>query len=212
MTQVSVSDGGQTASPPCPIAGCREMLRRVGERWKCPRHPETPFAIEEFTPIPLQISQADAATEEHALCAHHPEHRAGAICAGTGNYICSLCTVEIDGNTYSVQFLDSPAGRSVVAGRFTSVLPRPDRMVWHMLACFLIVPITFVMLFSFFIWVPIGLVNWIRALRLRRRSALYRRIVRIPHMTLMLLGLIIWLVLGILLVMRGHWTFNSYGS
>ncbi|MGC8560324.1 MAG: hypothetical protein ACP5O1_06550 [Phycisphaerae bacterium] len=211
MTQISAPISAEPMSPPCPRTNCRETLRKVGDRWKCPQHPNTPFVVDEFAPIPLQISQADAATEEHAVCAHHPEHRAIAICAGTGNYICALCTVEIDGNTYSVQFLDSPPGRSVVAQRFTSVLPRPDRIVWQMLACILILPITVPMLFLFFIWVPIGLVNWFRVLRMRRRSTLYRRMVRMPHVVIMLLGLLLWLAAGVLMIAVPHWNFYYHG-
>ena len=169
------------------------------------------LTIDEFNPILFQAERVEAATDEHAVCAHHPEHSAVAMCAGTGNYICTLCAVEINDNTYSVQFLDSPAGRSLVSQRFTSTLPRPDRIVWQMLACLLILPITALMFFLFFIWVPIGLVNWFRALRLRRRSTLYRRIVRMPHMVIMLLGLMLWLTAGIFLVVSSHWNFHLNG-
>lgn len=211
MTQIAAPISAEPMSPQCPRTGCRQTLRKVGDRWKCPQHPNTPFVVDEFSPVPMLAPQAETATEEHAVCAHHPEHQAIAVCAGTGNYICALCTVEIDGKTYSVQFLDSPPGQSVVAQRFTSVLPRPDRIVWQMLASLLILPLTAAMLFLFFIWVPVGVVNWFRVLRLRGRSNLYRRIVRMPQVVIMLLGLLLWLVAGVILVVAPHWHFYFNG-
>jgi hypothetical protein len=104
--------------------------------------------------------------------------------------------VEINDNTYSVQFLDSPAGRSLVSQRFTSTLPRPDRLTWHLLASLAVPLVDILMLFLVFIWAPVGLVAWIRAVRLRHREPLYRSIVRPYHIGLMFLGLTVWFALG----------------
>lgn len=166
--------------------------------------------VEEFTPIEPFVDRLAPASEQHAICAHHPANCAVAECAGTGNYICALCAVDIDGITYSVQFLDSAAGKAMLSERFATSLPRPDRLVWHLLAFLLIFPITLIMLFLAFIWVPVGFAYWLKSIRLRRSNRLYTRIVGRWKVAAMLAGLALWAVLGVLLwitLFFGHLSF-----
>lgn len=198
MTQASAAHPEGPAQPSCPVAGCGRRLERRGETWFCQRH-ALGFGMREFTPFVPPLDRVDTASNQHAVCAHHPGHSAVAICAGTGNYICGLCTVDIDGATYSVQFLDSAAGKSLLAERFANSLPRPDRMVWQLQACLLIPLFTAILLLFAFVFVPLGAIYWIKVIRLRQRNALYRRIVRLWHAVAMLAGLMIWAALGLAL-------------
>src|SRR3712207_1092454 len=50
-----------------------------------------------FTAKVLAVEAAEAALPDDATCAHHPRKRATAVCAGTGDYVCSLCAVELEG-------------------------------------------------------------------------------------------------------------------
>ena len=212
MTQVLAANTDLPAGPRCPMKGCLRHLVQRGERWYCGQH-DLYFHVEEFASTEPPVDRVDAATEQHAICAHHPENRAVAECAGTGNYICALCAVDIDGVTYSVQFLDSTAGKALVAERFASSLPRPDRLVWHLLAFLCVLPITIVMIFLSFIWVPVAFIYWVKAIRVRRDNELYRRIVSGWKVATMLAGLVIWAALGLLLwgtIFFGHHLFLGF--
>src|SRR4051812_44560983 len=82
-----------------------------------------------FAPKPLDVSQAEMALPEDAACLHHPRKKATAVCAGTGDYICALCAVEIEGQTFSAAFLDK-GGKEKAKKAFDRTLPRPDRHVY----------------------------------------------------------------------------------
>lgn len=69
---------------------------------------------------------------DHAICATHPTKRAIATCAGSGDYICSLCRVRIDGKDYSVHYVDR-AVNDKKSPLVINTLNRPDRMVRNML-------------------------------------------------------------------------------
>jgi len=198
MTQAPAVNVELPAALRCPIEGCtRTLVQREG-KWFCGKH-DAYFSVEEFTPSRLTVDRIEGASEQHAICAHHPEHRAVAVCAGTGNYICALCAVDIDGTPYSVQFLDSAAGKTVLDQRFASSLSRPDRVVWQLLACVLVLPISAFMIFPAFIWVPVGFIYWVKALRLRRQNALYGQLVRRWHVGFMLSALLLWAAAGVLI-------------
>ncbi len=197
MTQVPAGSAELPSALPCPIAGCRSPAQRRDKGWFCVRH-DLNFHVDEFTPLEPSVDRVDTASEQHAICAHHPENRAVAECAGTGNYICALCAVDIDGATYSVQFLDSAAGEAVLSERFASSLPRPDRLVWHLLAFTLVFPITVIMLFLSFVWVPVAFIYWAKLIRMRQGNELYRRVVSGWKLPVMLAGLVIWAALGLL--------------
>ena len=93
----------------CPACGKR------GERYR-------------FDPVLPKADAAPPAMPQDAVCAHHPTKRADAVCAGTGDYICSLCAVELEGKTYSVQYLNR-GGKPLVTRAMPLRLDRPDRAV-----------------------------------------------------------------------------------
>lgn len=71
---------------------------------------------------------AEMAGPEDAVCANHPGKKAVAACAGTGDYICSLCLVEIGGKSYSVQYLDGQ-GKTEGVLDFAKSMRRWDSLV-----------------------------------------------------------------------------------
>lgn len=145
------------------------------------------------------LTPAEAAGLLDAACAHHPGKKAIAVCAGSGDYICSLCRVEMDGRDYSVQYLDRE-GQSLAARAFAPLLPRPDRLVCLMLVLSLIVPM----------FLPVGAIAatvfLYRHLRLPRENDLYRAVrmrvwpwlcwLWMASMTVMIVGLIVFGVIA----------------
>src|SRR5580658_2840979 len=61
-----------------------------------------------FWRLPADVTSAEAALPEDAVCIHHPRKKAVAVCAGTGDYVCSLCAIELNGQTYSAEYLNGP--------------------------------------------------------------------------------------------------------
>lgn len=92
-----------------------------------------------FKPVRPPVVEAVEAIPEDATCAHHPAKRAVAVCEGTGNYICSLCLVELDGKKYSVQYVDSH-GTKALGETFVRRLERPD----YKMAMFIVLLLTFI--------------------------------------------------------------------
>lgn len=154
----------------------------IGSPTQCPR-----CAIEleahRFDPAPIRDEQATVAMPEDATCAHHPDKQAVDICAGSGDYICRLCSVEIGGETYSAHYLDA-GGQKKLTQAFDRRLPRPDRAaVLCLMACFL---------FSIGapLLVPLAFYNYYRMFRLRATVPLYREMVgpgRVAALTLVML-------------------------
>lgn len=110
---------------------CPQCARRIEEpptpATHCPRcgwHGQAYI----FHPAARQVDKPVDALPEDATCAHHPTKRAEHVCAGTGDYICSLCAVEIDGKTYSAAYL-SHAEQKVAAGKLDRYIKRPDRVI-----------------------------------------------------------------------------------
>ena len=204
MTQAAAIPPKNPTELFCPVPGCGGRVRELSHGLECARC-QLRFVHVGFNPLPWRGDAVDAASEEHAICAHHPEHKATAICQGSGNYICPLCAVEIDGKTYSVQFLDSPPGRHIIVQKFNSMIPRPDRMAWRLLIYVLLPPITFVMLYLSFIWIPVAIYYYVKAIRQRRGDILFRRIFTKFKMILMGCGIAAWFVLGILMVASFYW-------
>jgi hypothetical protein len=121
-----------------------------------------------FRSLPRRVDRPEEALPDDATCVHHPTKRAVVVCEGTGDYICSLCAVEIDGKTYSAQFL-SRGGKEMLAHAFDRYLDRPDRRLTLCLLLsvlfFIIAPLA----------VPIGIYYFAKLLKLRRENDMARR-------------------------------------
>jgi hypothetical protein len=143
-----------------------------------------------FWRIPVNSATAESALPEDATCIHHPRKKATATCAGTGDYICSLCAVELNGQVYSAQYLDK-GGKEKLGSSFERYLPRPDSQIGlYLLLSF--IPYVNVAAIPFaFLWIPHGFVLYFRALRLRRENPLYRRLIGVMTVVIypILLGL-----------------------
>jgi hypothetical protein len=127
-----------------------------------------------FDPAPPQIDRPEQALPEDATCTHHPGKRAEAICAGTGDYICSLCAVTVNGETYSAAYLNRPEARQHLAGSWEQQLARPDRRI------------RWLVLLSIFPWCQAALaplfvvwagIEYVRMLHMRRNHPMYARLV-----------------------------------
>jgi hypothetical protein len=171
---------------PSPVAGPTECLHC---RWRGEAYA--------FPARQLQVDQAEAALPEDAACAHHPRKRATSVCAGTGDYICPLCAVEIDGQTYGAAYL-AAGGKAKAAQAFDRTLPRPDNYIYTYLICIFIPYVNVIVIPFAFVWVPHAFVLYVRALRMRRENPLFARlmgrgrVIAIP--ILLTLVSVLWLV------------------
>ncbi len=129
-----------------------------------------------FSPLAVQINAAESALPDEATCMHHPSKKATTVCAGTGDYICSLCAIEVEGQTYSAQYIDS-GGKKNLNAAFAQTLPRPDRRINIYLAMAIVVPyINIVMIALGFLWIPHGFILHRRARQMRRENPLFKRV------------------------------------
>lgn len=115
------------------------------------------------------IAPAEPALPEDPVCANHPGKKAVAICAGTGDYICSLCRVELGGQSYSVQYLDR-GGAAMARHMLSPSLERPDRVVFLMFVMCLLLGIfspVYLVVSSIFVY---------KAIRQRREGGLFRAV------------------------------------
>ena len=106
----------------CPGCGSLLSLAQPGST-RCPRC-GWKGEVYTFSPKAVEVSAAETALPDEATCIHHPSKKATAVCAGTGDYICSLCAIEVDGQTYSAQYIDS-GGKKTVASAFAKPFPGP---------------------------------------------------------------------------------------
>ena len=105
------------AALPFSCPGCSNILDTVGQvRLRCPIC-KWVGDVYLFTPKVLDIEPAKLALPDDAACLHHPRKKAVAVCAGTGDYICSLCAVELNGQTYSANYLEG-AGKQLAGSAF----------------------------------------------------------------------------------------------
>jgi hypothetical protein len=123
-----------------------------------------------FRPIELDPEQAVDALPEDATCVHHASKRAVAACAGTGDFICALCAIELDGEVYSAQYLNA-GGKKKVSKSFDRYLPRPDREVGMAIFLSLLIWCLFV------VTLPYAIHRFYKMCRLRRENELYARLV-----------------------------------
>jgi hypothetical protein len=180
---------------PCP--GCGSFLSAPDRgRIRCPNCSWS-GEIYGFSPAPLDVRSAELALPNDATCIHHPTKKAVAVCAGTGDYICSLCAVQLDGETYSADYL-SAAGKEKANKAFLRTLPRPDgRARLYLLLPF--IPYVNLAAIPFaFIWLPHGFVLCGRCARLRRQDPLFARLIGPARLVVLrvLLGIysLLWLI------------------
>jgi hypothetical protein len=146
-----------------------------------------------FTPLTIQAEKAAQALPDDATCAHHPGKQAVAICQGTGDYICSLCAVELNGQTFSAQYLNQ-AGKEKFSKAFARYLDRPDRLTRTYLAA------------SILCWpgapllVPLAFVQFFKILALRKKDPLYKRLVGSGHMIVLAIILGCFSILVMILI------------
>jgi len=144
-----------------------------------------------FRPVEPFVERAQDALPDDATCIHHPSKQAVAICEGTGDYICSLCAIELDGKTYSAQYLDR-AGKDKLAAAFDRDLPRPDRAMGTYLAGAFLLSCFGVVL------IPFAIHQFIKALRLHKTNDLYRRVR--SRTSIVLGGLVLFAIIGLMAV------------
>lgn len=125
-----------------------------------------------YDPVPFSVEQAETALPEDATCINHPSKKAVDVCAGTGDYICSLCAVEIAGQTFSANYVNQH-GQKALAKHFQRKMSRPDRVLRFLmvagiiLSCALVGPIFIIA--SPFLW-------W-KMMKLRKTDQLYRQVI-----------------------------------
>lgn len=158
----------------CP--SCRSALEPVSEGpTQCPAcnwRGEAYF----FTPLAVNVAAAEVALPDDATCIHHPRKKANAICAGTGDYICTLCEVQINGQSYSAEYLNT-AGKEKIGKAFDRYLPRPDSQVLLYLLLVFVPGVNYIIVPFAFIWIPHSFFLYRKALRLRRENPLFARVV-----------------------------------
>lgn len=114
---------------------CRTFgsLRRKGSAWECSNcgWKGEVFICHAKAP---DNAPAEVAGPEDAVCANHPGKKAVAVCSGTGDYICSLCRVQIGDKSYSVQYLDGQ-GKTQAGLDFSKSMRRWDRLVVFLCLC-----------------------------------------------------------------------------
>jgi len=173
----------------CP--GCKIGLE-VGdsERTRCPNCAWR-GTVMTFHPIDLKIDGGQAALSDDAACVHHPSKRAEAICAGTGDYICALCSIDHGGQVFSAEYLNT-AGANTAGKAFDRTLDRPDRTVrFYIILCF-IPYINVIWYVGWPVWVSLGWMKLLKARRLSKSDPLMARLVGPTQIVLLaiLLGVV----------------------
>ena len=190
-----VAETSRIAQISCPSCGHRPLSPHVDNTAQCGRCGWTGYACL-FSPLQREIPAQEAALPEDVTCVHHPAKKAVAICAGTGDYICSLCAIELGGKTYSTQYLDGP-GKKEIATAFDRYLPRPDSELRLMALLFLIIPYLTVLLP---LWVPYAGFKLYRAIQLRYADPLFRKVVRAGFLTFLVVILALEAGFGIMMI------------
>lgn len=145
-----------------------------------------------YDPLPRQIEQAQQAMDADARCAFHPNKKAAAVCSGTGDYICSLCAVEIEDHTYSAMYIDLH-GQEKIQDHFSKELPRPDRVImWMIILCLFPYP-----LIASPVVLPIGMIQWWKMVKQRNQNPSYRSMV---GMTSVVISAFLLLLFSVILI------------
>ncbi len=184
----------------CPGCGKLEMVELADHRLKCPGCSLVVEAIF-FNPVEMLVPQAELALPEYAACINHPQKKATAVCAGTGSFICPLCAVELKGKTYSVQYLDSEAGKQQTDELAPRYLQRPDRKVPGVLLVLLIPYVDAFIFLPFPLWAIYCYVQSAAAFKMRRENRIYAQLVGrgsiISGIVIVSIVLVLWLVMAI---------------
>ena len=164
-----------------------------------------------FRPLQLKVDAGQAALPEDATCVHHPAKRAESICAGTGDYICALCTIEHEGQTFSADYFSS-SGAATAAAAFERTLARPDSSVVLYMGLCLIPYVNVIWLIGWPVWVVRGWIKLAHAAQLRREDPILRRLVSRARLiflsvifAIVTLLLVVFTFIGILALI-GLWT------
>ena len=161
-----------------------------------------------FNPVAPAIHGPELAMSEDATCVYHPQKKAVTVCQGTGNFICALCAVEVRGKTYSVQYLESNAGKKAAEDIIIRHLPRPDRVVNNIFVALFIPYANAVVFILFPLWAVYGYLQCGKMAKMRRENALYHDLVgkgRIATGVILLsLILALWLGLALAMIFFGH--------
>ena len=123
-----------------------------------------------FSPPVVKVVEQAQAMPDDAACVHHPSKRAITTCAGSGDYICALCVVEIDGQSYGAAYLET-AGKAKATKAFDRYIPRPDSMIVTA------VVVSYFYLIPALVAIPWAVVQFFKMQKLRREDPLYARIV-----------------------------------
>lgn len=167
----------------CP--GCRERLEpEFDGPVACPTCAWR-GEVYRFNPLAPRVDEAQEAMPDDAVCVHHPTKRAVAICEGSGSYICSLCAIDLDGKTYSAQYLEK-AGKKKLGSAFVRHLERPDRSLSTALV------ITLFIFYLAVVTVPFSWYYLAKVVRLRRTDKLYRRVVGRGQVVAMVIILVLF--------------------
>ena len=167
-----------TAEPLNPLVfacpGCRATLAADDGSTRCP-HCDWRGEAYTFTPRVLAVDVAENALPDDAVCLHHPTKKATAVCAGTGDYICTLCSVDIEGQTYSADYLNA-GGHATAVKAFDRKLNRPDGQIYLYVLCCFIPGVNYLALPLAFAWVPHAFFLYAKALKQRRENPIFARV------------------------------------
>jgi hypothetical protein len=156
-----------------------------------------------FSPSELQIEAAEAALPDEATCINHPSKKATTVCAGTGDYICSLCAIEVKGQTYSAQYIDTTGADNLKAA-FKQTYSRPDRRINLFLISVLIPGVNYVTVPFAFLWIPYCFVLYRRAMKMRREDPLFEQLMGTSYVVIIPILLVLfaigWLVGAVSLI------------
>ena len=139
-------------------------------------------------PLREKALLAQEALPDKAVCAHHPTKQAEAVCAGTGDYICMLCAVELDGKIYSAEYLNR-AGRDSLEKNYARYMNRPDQELNMYL-----VGLIFLWILSP-VLIPLAIHKFFGALKQRKTDKLYARVVTGSHLAV--LGIFLFALTGL---------------
>ncbi len=213
MTQVTATHAlpAQVTSQrmlPCPRDVCRgTMTPAIGGTFLCDIC-RLEVRAELFNTIAPVIHSPEIATNEDATCVYHPHKKAVTLCQGTGNFICALCAVEVKGKTYSVQYLESNAGKKAADEITNRYLARPDRVVANILIALFIPYADAVVFILFPLWAVYGYLQCGKMAKMRRENALYHDLIGtgriVTSAVLISIVLVGWLGLAVGILFFGH--------
>lgn len=100
----------------------------------------------------------------------HPQWRAVGTCAGSGDYVCDLCKIDLDDKTYSAGYL-SGAGNELLMKKYKNLVRRADREF----ALAAIISLPFCTGFSLFI---VSVIYYFEMKRISKDGPVAERLVR----------------------------------